>query len=253
MSCSALHSGANAEVWKLWRRLFFSLPHIHHHHRANVHVPDRSNQTPCYLLCLIQYTTLSAYEWSREGRLRLLQALQRWWYTLALYWSPEYKRMVMAIFLLDHPLHLHAVLWHLKRPMTFVLWLREQDSSSLSWNRGSRSKSLSNCTTSSWRAGNIDQRSTGSCSVCAISVPDNLDSSWNKWNNGRLSKRFEPLLIWSTTGEDWELYISLHSKNSTRNRQVSRDKWVIEVLLVLMYPVTYFACMITLYEPTAYS
>jgi hypothetical protein len=70
---------------------------------------------------LRRYATLSAYDpTSKRGLPRLLHARQRWLYTLALYRAPLYMRIVMAIFLLDHPLEPHARLPHMNRPMMLV-------------------------------------------------------------------------------------------------------------------------------------
>ena len=105
---------------------------------------------------------LSAYDWSNIGRLSQLRTLQRWWYTLALYFCPGYRSILVAIMLLDHPLELHSRLWHTKRPIMFVSRTRVHlVSSSFSQNSKLRSASASKFDTSSWRVWYIEHVATG--------------------------------------------------------------------------------------------
>ena len=111
-----------------------------------------STTTPFHFL--IQYVTLSAYDLSRTGRPTLLHTLQRWLYTLALYLSPGYMRIVMAILLLGHPLDLHLGLSHINRPMMLESQLLLQPLSlSTLWKSKIRLSSSSKLATSPWSDG----------------------------------------------------------------------------------------------------
>ena len=142
------HSSSNPSIWstliltwQLGHQRFSAIPLqwpcLHPSHRSLLCGPSLWSEKGGASICIphhfcIRYATLSLYEWSNFGLLILPQFLQDWWYILALYWSSEYLRIVMAIFLLVQPGTGQRWLRQTNRPMILVSYSSTQLSSSSS-------------------------------------------------------------------------------------------------------------------------